>query len=156
MAIAQAVIDFHPNNRQSKQLLTTVCMSPFKIGSLPSAWPSEIRVRNKTRPTTYAYSGSCNLNTLQRRTHTLVGIQKEFTNTQGHLGSLCAIPLRKTIASPHLRQISKKNEGIRKQSKMLGSSSFIKTSPVCKTKKPRSVDVTLLTTTETGAKPFQN
>ena len=95
MAILQDVIDFHPNNRQSKQLLTTVCMSPFKKGSLPSAWPWEIRERNKTRPTTYAYSGSCNLNTLQRRTHMLVGIQKEFTNKQGHLSSLCAIPSQK-------------------------------------------------------------
>ena len=124
MAIVQAVIDFHPNNRQPKQLLTTVCMSPFKIGSLPSAWPWEIWVRDKTRPTTYAYSGSCNLNTLQRRTHILVGIQKEFTNKQGH--SLCASPFRKTVASLHLRQISKKDEGRRKQSIMLGSSPFKK------------------------------
>ena len=29
------------------------CLSPFKIGSLPSAWPWEIWVRDKTRPTTY-------------------------------------------------------------------------------------------------------
>ena len=110
MAIVQAVIDFHPSNRQSKQLLTTVCMSPFKIGSLPSAWPWEIWVRDKTRPTTYAYSGSCNLNTLQRRTHTLVGIRTEFTNKQGHLGSLCAISFRKTVASLHLREMSKKTK----------------------------------------------
>ena len=38
---------------------------------------------------------------------------------------------------------------------MLGSSPLIKTSPACKTKKPRSVDVTLLTTIETGAKLFK-
>ena len=30
MAIVQAVIDFHPNDRQPKQLLTTVSMSPLK------------------------------------------------------------------------------------------------------------------------------
>ena len=126
MAIVQAVIDFHPNNRQPKQLLITVCMSPFKIGSLPSAWPWEIWVRDKTRPTTYAYSGSCNLNTLQRRTHTLVAIGKEFKNKQGHLGSLCATSFRKTVARTHLRQISKKDEGRQKLSKMLGSSPFKK------------------------------
>ena len=126
MAIVQAVIDFHPSNRQSKQLLTTVCMSPFKIGSLPSAWLWEIWVRDKTRPTTYAYSGSCNLNTRQRRTHPLVGIGKEFKNKQGHLGSLCAISFRKTVARTHLRQISKKDEGRQKLSKMLGSSPFKK------------------------------
>ena len=126
MAIVQAVIDFHPSNRQSKQLLPTVCMSPFKIGSLPSAWPWEIWVRDKTRPTTYVYSGSCNLNTLQRRTHMLVGIGKEFKNKQGHLGSLCATSYRKTVARTHLRQISKKDEGRQKLSKMLGSSPFKK------------------------------
>ena len=126
MAIVQGVIDFHPNNRQPKQLLTTVCMSPFKIGSLPSAWPWEIWVRDKTRPTTYAYSGSCNLNTLQRRTHTLVGIGKEFKNKQGQLGSLWATSYRKTVARTHLRQISKKHEGRQKLSKMLGSSPFKK------------------------------
>ena len=113
MAIVQAVIDFHPSNRQSKQLLTTVCMSPFKIGSLPSAWPWEIWVRDKTRPTTYAYSESCNLTTLQRRTHMLVGIRTEFTNKQGHLGSLCAISFRKTVASLHLREMSTKDKGRR-------------------------------------------
>ena len=59
------------------------------------AWPWENWVRNKTRPTTYANSGSCNLNTLQRRTHMLVGIRKEFKNKEGHLGSLCAIPNQK-------------------------------------------------------------
>ena len=126
MAIVQAVIDFHPNNRQPKQLLTTVCMSPFKIGSLPSAWPWEIWVRDKTRPTTYAYSRSCNLNTPQRRTHTLVSIRTEFTNKQGHSGSLWATSFRKTVARTHLRQISKKDEGRQKLSKMLGSSPFKK------------------------------
>ena len=34
---------------------------------------------------------------------------------------------------------------------MLGSRPFIKTSPACKTKKLRRLDVTLLTTNETGA-----
>ena len=127
MAIVQAVIDFHPSNRQSKQLLTTVCMSPFKIGSLPSAWPWEIWVRDKTRPTTYAYSGSCNLNTLQRRTHMLVGIRKEFTNKQGHLGSLCAIPIRKTVASLHLREMSSKDKGRRNNpNKTVGLQSIYK------------------------------
>ena len=126
MAIVQAVIDFHPNNRQPKQLFTTVCMSSFKIGSLPSAWPWEIWVRDKTRPTTYAYSGSCNLNTPQRRTHTLVSIRTEFTNKQGYSGSLCATSFRKTVARTHLRQISKKDEGRQKLSKMLGSSPFKK------------------------------
>ena len=38
---------------------------------------------------------------------------------------------------------------------MLGSIPFIKTSPTSKTKKPRWLDVTLLTTTETGAKRFE-
>ena len=38
---------------------------------------------------------------------------------------------------------------------MLGSSPFIKTSPACKTKKPCWLDVTLLTTTETGVKRFK-
>ena len=127
MAIVQAVIDFHPSNRQSKQLLTTVCMSPFKIGSLPSAWPWEIWVRDKTRPTTYAYSGSCNLNTLQRRTHTLVGIREEFTNKQGHLGLLCAIPIRKTVASLHLREMSSKDKGRRNNpNKTVGLQSIYK------------------------------
>ena len=126
MAIVQAVIDFHPNNRQPKQLLKTVCMSSFKIESLPSAWPWEIWVRDKTRPTTYAYSGSCNLNTPQRRTHALVSIRTEFTNKQGHSGSLCVTSFRKTVARTHLRQISKKDEGRQKLSKMLGSSPFKK------------------------------
>ena len=126
MAIVQAVIDFHPSNRQSKQLLTTVCMSPFKIGSLPSAWPWEIWVRDKTRPTTYAYSGSCNLNTLQRRTHMLVGIRKEFKISKVIWVRSALFPVRKTVARAHLRQISKKDEGRRKLSKMLGSSPFKK------------------------------
>ena len=123
MAIVQAVIDFHPNNRQPQQLLTTVCMSPFKIGSLPSAWPWEIWVRDKKRPTTYAYSGSCNLNTLQRRTHMLVGIRKEFKNKQGHLGSLCAIPNQKNRCESTFETNLKET---RKLSKMLGSSPFKK------------------------------
>ena len=59
----------------------------------------------------------------------LVGIRKEFTNKQGHLGSLCAIPIRKTVASLHLREMSKKTkEDETIQIKMLGSSPFIKTS----------------------------
>ena len=56
----------------------------------------------------------------------LVGIRKEFKNKQGHLGSLCAIPNQKTVARVHLRQISKKDQGRRKLSKMLGSSPFKK------------------------------
>ena len=59
-------------------------------------------------------------------THILVGIRKEVTNKQGHLGSLCAIPFRKTVARVHLIQISKKDEGRRKLSIMLGSSPFKK------------------------------
>ena len=59
----------------------------------------------------------------------LVGIRKVFTNKQGHLGSLCAIPIRKTVASLHLREMSKKTkEDETIQIKMLGSSPFIKTS----------------------------
>ena len=46
-------------------------------------------------------------------THTLVGIRKEFTNKPGHLDSLCAIPIRKTVASLHLRDMSKKDKGRR-------------------------------------------
>ena len=38
---------------------------------------------------------------------------------------------------------------------MLGSSPFVKTSPAWEAKKPRWLDVTLLTTTETGAKRFK-
>ena len=102
-------------------------MSPFKIGSLHSPWPWKIWVRDKTRPTTYAYSGSCNLNTLQRRTHTLVGIGKEFTNKQGHLDSLCAIPIRKTLASLHLREMSTKDKGRRNNpNKTVGLQSIYK------------------------------
>ena len=136
MAIVQAVIDFHPNNRQPKQLLTTVCMSPFKIGSLPSAWPWEIWVRDKTRPTTYAYSGSCNLNTLQRRTHMLVGIQKEFTNKQGFAVRYSYQKNRReSTFERNVKKRQRKTKTI--QIKMLGSSPFIKTSPAWKTKKPR-------------------
>ena len=43
----------------------------------------------------------------------LAGIRKEFRNKQGNLGSLCAIPIRKTVASLHLREMSKKDKGRR-------------------------------------------
>ena len=62
---------------------------------------------------------------------------EQYCNQTEEGNSLCAIPFRKTVASLHLRKISKKDEGRRKQSIMLGSRPFIKTSPTCKTKKPR-------------------
>ena len=136
MATVPAVIDFHPSNRQPKQLLTTVCMSPLKKRkSLLSLGRgrSGYEIRRAVR-LVVSYSGSCNVEDLQRRTHVLVSIRKEFTNKQGH--SLCGSQFRKIVASLHLRQISKKDEEGRKQSIMLGSSPFIKTSPTCKTKKP--------------------
>ena len=77
----------------------------------------------------------------------LVGIRKEFTNKQGHLDSLCAIPIIWEIC----QKKTKEDETI--QIKMLGSSPFIKTSPAWKTKKTRWAGITV--NYEMGAKLFK-
>ena len=138
MAIFQAVIDFHPSNRQPRQLPTTVCMFPLnrkEVSLSLGRGRSGYEIRRVLRLVVSLQRNGCNVEALQRRTHILVGIPKEFTNKQSH--SLCASPFRKTVASLHLKQISNKDEGRRKQSIMLGSSPFTKTSPTWKTKKPR-------------------
>ena len=56
----------------------------------------------------------------------LVGIRKEFKISKVIWVRSAPFPVRKTVARAHLRQISKKDEGRRKLSKMLGSSPFKK------------------------------
>ena len=56
----------------------------------------------------------------------LVGIRKEFKISKVIWVRSAPFPVSKTVARAHLRQISKKDEGRRKLSKMLGSSPFKK------------------------------
>ena len=138
MANSQGVIDFNPNNRQSKQLFTTVCMSPLKKREVSLSLGRgkcgyEIRRVLRRTPT-----AEVTILTLFRDEHICSqAFEKSLQISKVIWVRSAPFPVRKTVARAHLRQISKKDEGRRKLPKMSGSSPFIKTSPAWKTKKTR-------------------
>ena len=122
----QGVFDFNSNNQQSKQLFTTVCMSPLKkekslsLGRGKTGY--EIRRVLRRTPT-----AEIAILTLFRDEHICsLAFEKSLKISKVIWVRRALFPVRKTVARAHLRQILKKDEGRRKLSKMLGSSPFKK------------------------------